>query len=590
MTGVVGTVGEPGAVGDLLSEMYQEPWYVKESLGGDDTGLGALHHGRRDPTGHTTWADGTRAGVVHGVITNRTDSGLSDADLFRSLLSDPGDVLRGLEGSFLIAAVDTASDRAVVATDKLGTRPCYYVSSGPAGFGSSVAPLLQLVEDPRIDERGVSDMTMIGHVWGGKTLVRQIKFLRSGSYLELDEGGHEVSSYWEHNFEQIGRDEFVAGVSDVYHSAVERMAGTLDGEAGLWLSGGLDSRAMAVELNRTLDSLETFTYDANPANGSNLKLATEVADTLGIANHQVELSADTFVDVLDRCVSLTDGMLGLVTFANLSAAFNIPAETRPGVIIEACGQGGMMGDGIGQATIKRSDSPEEALYRAKHKTDRNLARRLLETDFDPMETYRREVRASDQSDFYGTVMDCYYRNYFPRCDFASNPVARSQAGTRVPFADTEFLSYITKMPLELRTRSIPLTRGKIPYATTEVKLELMRELDGELDSIPYERTRVAPSRPLVEHAVGFVVTTSIDRLLSRQTYGGRGLVGEWYRRNYEFRDRINTLLADACDRPFYDGDEIERLRDEHLDGEENHMGTISGIATVELWLQRHFPS
>lgn len=63
------------------------------------------------------------------------------------------------------------------------------------------------------------------------------------------------------------------------------MATTIEGTAGLWLSGGLDSRAMAAELARCIaagrpelpESLNGYTYDLNPKGGGNPEIATRLA-------------------------------------------------------------------------------------------------------------------------------------------------------------------------------------------------------------------------------------------------------------------------------------------------------------------------
>jgi|GEM_PF-5923356 len=53
------------------------------------------------------------------------------------------------------------------------------------------------------------------------------------------------------------------------------------------------------------------------------------------------------------------------------------------------------------------------------------------------------------------------------------------------------------------------------------------------------------------------------------------------------REHLDDLLAGACDRPFLDGEEIRRLRREHLAGEANHMtGVLSSVTTLESWLRR----
>ncbi|WP_424009437.1 asparagine synthase-related protein [Haloferax denitrificans] len=590
MTGFVGGALDAATLDACAAELHHEDWYESATQSTGRFGVSVLHHGARDPKGCTVWEDGPRVGAIYGAVTNLDELGLDGDGLFARLFEDPHALLPELDGSFIVVAVDGDTERVVLASDKLGTRQCFYVDGEPFAFGTEVGALTTLLDDPQVDERAISDLLMIGHVWGDKTLVQGVKFLPSGTVLDYrPDAGVDIESYWHHTFEQSPDDSYLDDLTEAYRDVIADMADTIDGDIGLWLSGGLDSRSMAGELSRYHD-LTTYTYDSNPANGSNLELAAKVSEVLGLENRRVPVNSDALVDSLDASVQLTSGMVGLSTFVNLANVFNI--EDMPDVLIEGCGQGGMMGDGIGRAAVEGSKSPEAALYRAKHRIDVDDARRLLRTDFDPMTTYREEVRKSDQPDLYSTAMDCYYRNYFPRCDFASNPIAESQAGTRVPFSDTGFLRAVTRMPLSHRVGSIPFTDGKIPAGTAYPKVELVRRLDSRLAAIPYERTKVPPARPMWQHAAGFVVGTSVDRIRERiigdvHTYGGRSTIGDWYRTNRALRERVDDLLDSACERPYFDADEIRRLQREELTGEAEHMSAISGIITGELWVRKY---
>jgi asparagine synthase (glutamine-hydrolysing) len=277
-------------------------------------------------------------------------------------------------------------------------------------------------------------------------------------------------------------------------------------------------------------------------------------------------------------------MVGMSTFVNLSATYALPAEA-PGVVIEACGQGGMMGDGIKGSTIRRADSPAAALYEAKHLVDADAVRRVLDSPVEPMATYRREAARSDRESTYATVMDCYYRNYFPRGDFGSNPLARSQFDTRVPLAHREFLDRMTDLPVEYRTRTFPRTR--VPVGTSRMKLELVRRLDRGLESIPYERTKLPPTAPEWAHGVGFVARTVADRAAGRITYGGRSMLAAWYREHEGFARLVDDLVASAAERPIFDAKELHRAREQTRTGERDRTSLLSGVVTAEQWLREH---
>ncbi|MFB9808193.1 hypothetical protein ACFFQF_24790 [Haladaptatus pallidirubidus] len=152
MPGVTGGTVSSRAIGEMVDAMDDESWYGTAELSTGDYRIGLVHHGERDARGWTTWRDGDRIGVLHGVVSNRAELGLSTAEIFERVLADPDRTLPELSGPFLLAVADRTST--VVATDKIGTRPCYYSMVNGFLFGSGLKSLVTQLHDPRVDERG----------------------------------------------------------------------------------------------------------------------------------------------------------------------------------------------------------------------------------------------------------------------------------------------------------------------------------------------------------------------------------------------------------------------------------------------------
>ncbi|WP_049901206.1 asparagine synthase-related protein [Halococcus agarilyticus] len=589
MTGIFGGSVTETALQDLGEALHDEPWYGHERLGTDGHRLGLRHHGDRDPGGHLTYEAGARAAVVHGAITNREALGLTTDELFESFLDSPTELLSRLDGPFVIAGVDADADRVVVATDRLGARPCYYHADEGLAFTSSLGALLTRVDDPTLDEGAVADMLLMGYVWGEKTLVEEVTALPPATVLDYSEGTLSTERYWSPSFDALPDDGYLPGLVEQYRSIIDDAAGTMDGSVGLWLSGGLDSRTMAAELDRHasgFDDLAAYTYDANPRGGGNPELAGEVAAHLDVDLDTVELTPDLFLDRLGEAVDLTDGMLRWSSFINLLSTYSLP-DDHADVLLEGAGQGELMGHHLRRYHFTGTDSPIESMYWSEAMVDRDTVATLLATDAEPLQSFVDTAEASDAS-HKGTILDAHFANYYSRMTFASNAIPRSQAGTRVPFADREFLEYVARLPLKHRMRTVPLTRGTIPYGVTRTKLALTRALDSDLAAIRYERTGVAPKRPFPVHVAGFLTTTAAARLGRRTTYGGRSVPDMWYRNQPAVREFFDDLLDSACERSVFDGEAIRRLRREHLADEANHMITsLAAITTLELWLQRN---
>ncbi|WP_121823372.1 asparagine synthase-related protein [Halostella salina] len=589
MSGIIGGTVDGNALPRLLGQLHHEEWFETERFAHGPFGLGFHHHGDRDPAGHTSWDGGSRFGVVNGAVSNRDELSLSDRELIEGVLDRPDEVLPELEGSFAIAAVDAAERRVVLAQDKIGTRQCYYATDDGLVFGSEVSALLDELDEVRIDRQGVSDMLLMGHMWGDRTLVERVSALRPASYLEYADGEASVRRYWKPDYEAAEPGlPYLRELKRRFQRSMDRVSTTLDGEAGLWLSGGLDSRMTAAELQRNAvrdDSfdLRTYTYDANPP-GENVEPARDVAATLGVPNELVELSAETFAPRFEEVIDLTDGMVRWNTTKNLAAVFNV--ADPPGVIMEGL-EGTLVGHHLGRHHFTDCASPVESMYRSEAVNDVGTVREVLTASVDPLDSFRAETAFTDETTKAGKILDAHFQNYFSRMAHASNQVPRARVGTRVTYADGDLLEHAAKLPLQYRMGTVPFTDNSIPYGTTKPKFWLLQELHPELAEIRYERTGLPPKYPWPVQVAGFLGSTALARLRARATYGGRGLIDEWYRENDALRAKIDDLIDSACDRELFDGDRLRELQAAHHLGEGNHIDVIAPVTTLESWFRRH---
>jgi asparagine synthase (glutamine-hydrolysing) len=589
MTGVLGgSVDEdelPAEVGSA-----DEPWHETERSAKGKYSLRFTHHGDHDPGGHASWGDGDRFGVVHGAITNLDTHSLARTEVIPAVLDRPAQVLPTLEGSFLVVAVDADADRIVLGQDKIGSRECYYaaVEDGVV-FGSAVAPLLSRIDSPQIDQQSVSDVLLMGHIWGDRTMIEQVQFLRPAHYLEFDSGAVTTRRYWKPEYGMAAPGEpYLTELRDRLQTAMDRVASTLQGDVGLWLSGGLDSRITASELKRTADAtssfdVRTYTYEGNPP-GKNLALAREVATELGFSNERVEFGPELVAAALPAIVDSTDGLLQWNTAKNLASVYAI--DDPPSVMMEGY-SGTLVGQHLARHHITEASTPAESMYMSEAVTDPASVRSVLRADVDPLESYRAEARFSDEETHLGTILDVNFQNYYARMEHVSNAVPRTRVGTRIPYADGDYLEHAARLPFSYRMGSVPFTGNRIPHGTTRCKFELIRRLDPELAKIRYERTGLPPTFPFPIHVAGFVGKTALGRLRSDYTYGGRSRLDEWYRTNDALRTRIDDLVEAACERPLFREGTLRDLQRDHHSGDGNHLDLIAPVTTIEQWLQRH---
>ncbi|MFD1598150.1 asparagine synthase-related protein [Halobellus rarus] len=550
-----------------------------------------------DHRGVWKYEAGDRVGILCGAVTNLDELGTTHDELFERLLDGDAALPAEIEGAFLLVGHDAATDQWTVVTDKLGSRPCFYTTDG-RWFADSVGTLVSRLHEPAVDLQAVADMLLMGHLWGDRTLVEGIRMVRPATVLRATNGTVSTERYWRPNYEEAEADErYTRELVRRYRQAVARTARTLPAEAGIWLSGGLDSRTTVAVLNdvgRTDSTdfrrLRSFTYDSNPPTKDNPEIAARVATALGIEHEEVPLTDETFAEVFERVIEATDGTIQWNSLANLSATYNI--DSLPPVMLE-----GMQGELVGDHPFRyhlESDSAVEAQYASEAARTPETVRGLLTVDVDPLATFREEAARSPESTHRGTVLDAHFQNYYSRSTLMSDRVMRKRTGSRTPQVDGDYLEWCARLPQAYRKGTFPFTEhfvrsdaGGVPLGTSRAKLALCRRLAPAVADVTYERTKTKPSWLYPAHAVGFVLNVLVGRLRGEATYGNGSLADQWIRdTDSEVHRLVAGLVEDACERPLFDAATVRAAFDEHMNGA-NNASLLASITTVEYWLQHH---
>lgn len=582
MPGYVG-VSDGRTVSRSLERLDYEDWYETDVVETDDAGLGLVHHGSKDSNGHSVWRDRRGAGVLYGTISNRNRLGVTTDDVLEGLLDRPLSILPDLDGPFAVACYDARDGSFLAATDKLGTRDCFYApTSEGVATSSELKAVLARRETVDLDRRAAADLLQFGHVLGDKTLADGVSALPPASLLEYADGDLTVRRYWEPEFERTPDDEYVEETLAAYRRAVADVAETIDGTAGLYLSGGLDSRLLAGVLREEYGPFRTLTYDGNPTDGSNPPVARRVADRLGVDNRVIDRSPEGFESFVRRGVEITDGMVSWEFFTNPHFVFEGLHESAD-VLLEGAPQGELFGDQILLSDLQDDTSVTELIVRRMGGVDVETVSSLFDAPVDPVDSVRTAVDAVDRRRFEDRVMDVWLRNFCSNSHFRSTKLERSQTGTRIPFASGALLDAVAGMPHgEYRRDAVPFSR-EIPRSMSPLKRRLACHFGGGLESIPYERTGLAPTRPLWLHDVTYLARQSWWRFV-----GGRPTpVADWSRDHVPMTEALDEWLDRACRRSLFDETAIRRLRREHFRGNANHIRTIARITTLEQWLETY---
>jgi asparagine synthase (glutamine-hydrolysing) len=218
------------------------------------------------------------------------------------------DCVQRFRGMFAFGLWDGKRRRLLLVRDRLGVKPLYYARLPDGGlvFGSEIKAILAsgLVR-PVASRAALPEYLLFGYLAGEQTMFEGISTLPPGHMLVWDESGVQVRPYWTLQFRaQAGasEQELSDRFGQVFDEAV-RLRLLSDVPLGVFLSGGLDSSAIAAVMNRHVgERLSTFSIGFPAGHYSELPYARMVAEHLGADHHEVVLTADDFINSLPRMV------------------------------------------------------------------------------------------------------------------------------------------------------------------------------------------------------------------------------------------------------------------------------------------------
>jgi asparagine synthase (glutamine-hydrolysing) len=224
----------------------------------------------------------------------------SDTEVILNLYERFGDdCVSHLNGMFAFAIWDAARRELFVARDRVGVKPLYYTVRGDAFlFASELKALLQhpLVE-ARVEPTAIDEFLTYGYVQTPNTICSGIFRVPEGHVLRWRDGHVTLKRYWDLRFEPDAttrESEHEERVRALLTDSI-RLRLRSDVPVGVFLSGGVDSSAVATLLTQATGRIKTFSigFDAGPEY-TELQEAAWLADRLGTDHHEIVLDQAAF--------------------------------------------------------------------------------------------------------------------------------------------------------------------------------------------------------------------------------------------------------------------------------------------------------
>lgn len=217
--------------------------------------------------------------------------------------------LQRMNGMFAFGLWDTRSRQLILARDRAGKKPLYYVHlpDGSLLFASEIKALLAsgMVDASDFDEVALEQIWALGYTTGERTLYRQVRRLEAAHYLVWSETGITVREYWDCPFGvDVWRDRQETDLADELEALLTdaiRIRLVADVPVGLFLSGGIDSSLVAALAVRSAGrQIHSYTIGFPHADVDEAGYAEKIAATLGIENHRLIVQED----ILDHAAEI----------------------------------------------------------------------------------------------------------------------------------------------------------------------------------------------------------------------------------------------------------------------------------------------
>lgn len=501
------------------------------------------------------------------------------------------DAVRRLRGMFAFAIWDTETDALFLARDPFGIKPMF-LATGPGGtaFGSEKKSLLELLDrlalPTDLDPRAIEHYTVLQYVPEPETLHSSIRRLESGTYATLQPGqAPSFQRYFTPRFavrpftdatRQKRYDEIAEVLSD---SVAKHMRA--DVTVGSFLSGGIDSTAIAALAIKHNPDLITFTAAFEREGYSEADVAAESAAAIGARHIIRSVGPQEFIDAIPEIVWYLDDP---VADPALVPLYFVAKEARKHVKVVLSGEGA--DELFGGYTIYKEPLSLKPFDRLPG-TLRRLAGRVSDRipegtrgksllhrgSLTLEERYYGNARSFDDARLRAVLRD--YRPEWTHTDVTAPIYARTRGWD--PVARMQDVDLFTWLRGDILVKADKMTMAnslelRVPFLDPEVF--------SVAEALPYdEKIAHGTTKYALRKALEQIVPPHV---LHRKKLGFPVPIRHWLA-GTEMYDWAHQTIADSQTDHIFDKNVVVSMLDEHRNGVVDNSRRLWTILMFMVW-------
>lgn len=201
-----------------------------------------------------------------------------------------------------------------VARDKIGEQTLYYAQLPTSVIVSTeLKEILPYIAYPKINMLNLAQPIRYNYpIDLQQTWIEQIKRVRAGEELTIDQRGIRSRIYWKRDHTPTfkgTKQEALAEALRLLRKSVKECVETSEGPVAVLLSGGIDSTSLAALTKEIQHDVHVFSagYRGNEYKGQDERpVARKFAEEKGLIYHEVELDVNDFRQYLDELIPYLD--------------------------------------------------------------------------------------------------------------------------------------------------------------------------------------------------------------------------------------------------------------------------------------------
>jgi asparagine synthase (glutamine-hydrolysing) len=230
----------------------------------------------------------------------------SDTEVIIALFSDRGeDVVKELRGMFSFVIWDKENKELFGARDPFGIKPFYYAEEGGRFyFASEKKSILLMREQNTVNHEALQHYLTYQYVPEPSTMSNSISKLEPGHFFRKKLGhALEMEKYWQASFHPVhqSKEQLTKEIRDVLYDSVG-MHMRSDVPVGAFLSGGIDSTAIVSIAKEFHPAIKTFSVGFGHEGYSEVDVAKETAEKLGVTNIHCFVDPQEFIAELPKII------------------------------------------------------------------------------------------------------------------------------------------------------------------------------------------------------------------------------------------------------------------------------------------------